>query len=56
METTLTFNKFKETKNTVRYQEQGQEGSLVIGPLYVQKSFLDTPIPETLIVTIKKPT
>ena len=54
METTLTFTKFKETKNTVRYQEQGQEGSFVIGPLYVQKSYLGNPIPDTLTVIVKK--
>ena len=35
----LTFKHEKETKNTVRYQEQ-TDGDIVIGPLYVQKSAL----------------
>ena len=35
----LTFKQEKDTKNTVRYQEQS-EGDVVIGPLYVQKSAL----------------
>ncbi|HEY4699663.1 MAG TPA: hypothetical protein VIH27_04755 [Nitrososphaerales archaeon] len=35
---TATFTKEKETKNTVRFQEDVQAGQpLKIGPLYVQK-------------------
>ena len=41
-EKTITFTKEKETKNTVRYQEDKVEGeNIVIGPLYIQKSFLE---------------
>ena len=37
----LTFERVKETKNTVRFQEVVAEGGEpVIGPLYVQKHFL----------------
>jgi hypothetical protein len=47
----LTFKQEKETKNTVRYQEQG-DGDIVIGPLYVQKSALGDNPPEELSITI----
>tara|TARA_Y100000310_G_scaffold85741_1_gene82552 strand:+ start:205 stop:381 length:177 start_codon:yes stop_codon:yes gene_type:complete len=49
----LTFKKEKETKNTVRYQEQGE--STVIGPLYIQKSALGAGIPPEITVTIGVP-
>ena len=47
----LTFKQEKETKNTVRYQEQGEE--VVIGPLYVQKSALGENPPAELSVSIE---
>lgn len=47
----LTFKQEKETKNTVRYQEQS-EGDVVIGPLYVQKSALGEKPPAELSVSI----
>ena len=37
---TLDFKKEKETKNTIRYQEVKDKENFVIGPLYIQKSFL----------------
>ena len=40
IEKTLEFVKEKETKNTIRYQEVKDDGEIVIGPLYIQKSFL----------------
>ena len=52
---TLEFIKEKETKNTIRYQEvkEGSEGEdIVIGPLYIQKSFLPDKIPEKIKITI----
>lgn len=49
-ERTVTFTKNKETKNTVRYQETGLD--IIIGPLYIQKSFLGDTIPETVTVTV----
>tara|TARA_B100000686_G_C16226584_1_gene682797 strand:+ start:390 stop:572 length:183 start_codon:yes stop_codon:yes gene_type:complete len=51
-EKTLDFKKEKETKNTIRYQEVKDEGELVIGPLYIQKSFLPEKIPENIKITI----
>ena len=50
----LTFEQEKETKNTVRFQEVVADGSQpVIGPLYVQKSWLADRDTETLEITIK---
>lgn len=34
-----TFEYVKETKNTFRFQEKGED-NLIIGPLYVQKTAL----------------
>ena len=49
----LTFEQEKETKNTVRYQEQREDGDeAVIGPLYVQKSALGEDPPKLLSVTV----
>ena len=48
----LTFKKDKETKNTVRYAEQGDEP--VVGTLYLQKSAVEKlGNPDTLKVTIE---
>jgi hypothetical protein len=53
----LTFEQEKETKNTVRYQEQPEDGNdPVIGPLYVQKSALGEDPPKVLSVTVSIPT
>ena len=49
----LTFEQEKETQNTVRYQEQVEDGEAkVIGPLYVQKSALGEDPPKLLSVTV----
>ena len=48
----LVFVKEKETKNTIRYQEVKENGNIVIGPLYIQKSFLPDKIPENIKITI----
>jgi hypothetical protein len=48
----LTFKQEKETKNTVRYQEQS-DGDVVIGPLYVQKSALGENPPEELTLWLE---
>ena len=47
----LKFKQEKETKNTVRYQEQS-DGDVVIGPLYVQKSAFGEIPPTELTVYI----
>ena len=53
IEKSLEFIKEKETKNTIRYQEvKDADGKAVIGPLYIQKSFLPDKYPENLNITI----
>ena len=52
IEKALKFIKEKETKNTIRYQEVNEGGKVVIGPLYIQKSFLPDKFPENIKVTI----
>jgi hypothetical protein len=49
----LTFAMERETKNTVRYQEQTGGEPPVVGTLYVQRWALGTPIPQRLTVTIE---
>jgi len=53
-ETTLTFIKEKETKNTYRYQEVKKDGKFIIGPLYIQKSFLEDRNTPEIKITIHK--
>ncbi len=54
METqTLTFAMEKETKNTIRYQEETDGKPPVVGALYVQRWALGRPIPQKLTVTIE---
>ena len=49
----LTFEREKETKNTVRFQEVVSDGEQpVIGPLYVQKHALGSEPPKTVTLTI----
>lgn len=49
----LMFMKVKETKNTVKLEEQPEEGKpAVIGTLYVQKWYMGTA--ETITLTIEK--
>ena len=49
----LTFMKIKETKNTVKLEEQPEAGKpAVIGTLYVQKWFIGTA--DTVTLTIEK--
>ena len=43
-----------ETKNTVRYQEQSNGESAVIGTVYIQKSTLGSNPPTDLVVTISE--
>ena len=53
VEVTLTFEKERETKNTVRYQEKPGEGQPpVVGTLYVAKFWAGAA--ERLTVTITK--
>jgi len=53
MNETRTFKIEKETKNTIRYQEQNGNGTPpIIGTLYVQKWALPTPHPQQITVTI----
>jgi hypothetical protein len=50
----LTFEREKETKNTIRFQEVGEaDDPKVIGPLYVQKWALkELGNPDSLTVTV----
>lgn len=51
---TVKFTQERETKNTVRYAEDGDPDTHAVGTLYVQKSHLEKiGTPETLTVTIK---
>jgi hypothetical protein len=49
----VTLNKAKETKNTIRYEEPASDQPLVIGTLYLQKSAAERlESPERILVTI----
>ena len=52
-EKTIKFIKEKETKNTIRYREVTCDGKIVIGPVYIQKSFLPEKYPENIKITIE---
>ena len=57
----LIFNREKETKNTIRYQEELGEHAyssrdIAVGSLYVQKEALGEPAPQKLKVTIEEDT
>jgi hypothetical protein len=50
---TLTFARERETKNTIRYAEQGADAEQAVGTLYVKKSALaKVGNPETIGVVI----
>ena len=50
---TLVFVTERETKNTVRFQEEATGKPPVIGTLYVQRWALGEPLPQRLTVTIE---
>ena len=50
---TLTFTVERQTKNTIRYQEETKGKPLVVGTLYVQRWALGEPEPQKLTVTIR---
>ena len=57
----LIFTYEKETKNTIRYQEELGEVAhssrdIAVGTLYVQKEMLGEPVPQRLKVTIEEDT
>jgi len=49
----LVFVLERETKNTMRYQEESEGKPPVVGTLYVQRWALGSPVPARLEVTIK---
>lgn len=51
---TLTFALEKETKNTIRYQEETNGRPPAVGTLYVQKWLLGKEPPKKLTVTIQE--
>ena len=57
----LRFTYEKETKNTIRYQEElGEEAhsgrDIAVGTLYVQKEVPGEPVPQRLKVTVEEDT
>lgn len=55
----LKFTYEKETKNTIRYQEELGEVAhssrdVAIGVIYIQKEVLGEPVPQRLRVTIEE--
>ena len=50
----LIFSREKETKNTIRYQEELGEEDVAVGTLYVQKEVLGEPAPQRLKVVIEE--
>ncbi len=50
---TVVFVTERETKNTVRFQEEASGKPPVIGTLYVQRWALGEPLPQRLTVTIE---
>jgi len=55
----LIFSREKETKNTIRYQEELGEVAhsnrdIAVGSLYIQKEALGEPAPQKLRVTIEE--
>jgi hypothetical protein len=50
---TIEFKMERETKNTVRYEEETTGQPPAVGTLYVQKWALGSPAPQTLKVTIE---
>lgn len=50
---TLAFVMERETKNTIRYQEEANGKPAVVGTLYVQRWALGQPMPQRLTVTIE---
>jgi hypothetical protein len=51
---TLTFTLERETKNTIRYQEDADGKPPAIGTLYVQKWLLGKEPPKALFVTLSE--
>lgn len=57
----LMFTYGKETKNTIRYQEElGEEAhssrDIAVGVIYIQKEMLGEPVPQRLKVIIEEDT
>ena len=57
----LKFTYEKETRNTVRFQEElGEEAhssrDIAVGSLYIQKEALGEPVPQRLKVTLEEDT
>ena len=50
---TLTFTVERETKNTIRYQEETKGKPPAVGTLYVQRWALGEPVPPKLTVAIR---
>ena len=53
IEKTIHFTKERETKNTIRYKETSSMKEIIIGTIYLQKSFLPHTPPENVKVTVQ---
>ena len=51
---TINFTIERETKNTVRYQEEAEGKPPAIGTIYIQKWFLGQNPPRRIAVTIQE--
>jgi hypothetical protein len=54
MKLELTFNLEKETKNTYRYQEDGDKDDHAVGTLYIKKNIFEGSPDKSLSVTIEE--
>lgn len=54
MELKVKMNFYKETKNKIRYNEDGNPPDHVIGTLYIPKTSLPSAIPPSIIVIVKE--
>ena len=52
MEKTITLKKYKECKNSVRYNSLGEDCEYIMS-VYVMKTHLPKPYPDTVTITIK---
>lgn len=51
---TVGFTQEKETENTLRFTEDGEQADQAVGKLYVKKSALGDARPERLTLTIEE--
>ncbi len=50
---TMTLQKVKETKRTVRYDHQGDKGVVAVPAIYIQKDHMPNPFPDQVKITVE---